>query len=238
MSHPYVPAAVPTLHFIGVTTGQSAIRTIFPRWAERLGLGPCALHGMDFPLHASPAAYRAGVRFIREDPLSYGALVTSHKIDVLHHCRDLFDTLVSPADILGEVGCLSKRDGRLVGHAMDAVSGALALEALVPGGHWETTRAAACIIGAGGACLALSTLLLDPERGGNIPARVIVSDCHPDRLAVARSVHARLPLRHPIRYVHTPRAEDNDRLVAALPPGSLVVNATGLGKDAPGSPVT
>jgi shikimate 5-dehydrogenase len=29
-----------------------------------------------------------------------------------------------------------------------------------------------------------------------------------------------------------------DQLVARLPPGSLVVNATGLGKDAPGSPLT
>ena len=29
-----------------------------------------------------------------------------------------------------------------------------------------------------------------------------------------------------------------DALVAALPPASLVVNATGLGKDAPGSPLT
>ncbi|MFV2082838.1 MAG: shikimate dehydrogenase, partial [bacterium] len=32
--------------------------------------------------------------------------------------------------------------------------------------------------------------------------------------------------------------EENDSLLAGLPPGSLVVNATGLGKDAPGSPLT
>ena len=35
-----------------------------------------------------------------------------------------------------------------------------------------------------------------------------------------------------------PRPEDNDALIAALPHYSLVVNATGLGKDAPGSPTT
>jgi shikimate 5-dehydrogenase len=34
------------------------------------------------------------------------------------------------------------------------------------------------------------------------------------------------------------RPEDNDALLAQLPPGSLVANATGLGKDAPGSPLT
>jgi shikimate 5-dehydrogenase len=40
------------------------------------------------------------------------------------------------------------------------------------------------------------------------------------------------------RFVHRPSPAGNDALVSALPPYSLVVNATGLGKDAPGSPVT
>ena len=33
-------------------------------------------------------------------------------------------------------------------------------------------------------------------------------------------------------------AGDNDALLAALPAGSLVINATGLGKDKPGSPLS
>ena len=32
--------------------------------------------------------------------------------------------------------------------------------------------------------------------------------------------------------------EQNDVIIEGLPPGSLVVNATGLGKDRPGSPLT
>lgn len=42
----------------------------------------------------------------------------------------------------------------------------------------------------------------------------------------------------PVRYHLAPMPQDNDRIVASLPPGSMVVNATGLGKDAPGSPLT
>ncbi|MEO5614002.1 MAG: shikimate dehydrogenase, partial [Cypionkella sp.] len=34
------------------------------------------------------------------------------------------------------------------------------------------------------------------------------------------------------------RAEDNDAVMSGLRPGALVINATGLGKDAPGSPLT
>ncbi len=35
-----------------------------------------------------------------------------------------------------------------------------------------------------------------------------------------------------------PKPEDNDKVMTDLKPGSLVINATGLGKDAPGSPIT
>jgi sugar (pentulose or hexulose) kinase len=45
----YAPATRPTMFFIGVTTGKSSINKVFPRWAERLGLGECELRGMDFP---------------------------------------------------------------------------------------------------------------------------------------------------------------------------------------------
>lgn len=40
------------------------------------------------------------------------------------------------------------------------------------------------------------------------------------------------------RSIHRPIPTGNDALVSSLPPYSLVVNATGLGKDAPGSPIT
>jgi shikimate 5-dehydrogenase len=42
----------------------------------------------------------------------------------------------------------------------------------------------------------------------------------------------------PLDYRHTPSPEMSDAIAAALKPGSLIVNATGLGKDAPGSPLS
>ena len=41
-----------------------------------------------------------------------------------------------------------------------------------------------------------------------------------------------------VRYLHHEQAAENDRLLATLPSGSMVVNATGMGKDIPGSPLT
>src|SRR5688572_7384644 len=93
MSHPFHPASKPTMYFIGVTTRQSSINAVFPRWAQRLDLGDCELRGIDFALHAQPQRYRAAVQFIKRDPLSLGALVTTHKIDLYTACADQFDVM-------------------------------------------------------------------------------------------------------------------------------------------------
>jgi len=42
----------------------------------------------------------------------------------------------------------------------------------------------------------------------------------------------------PVSYALSSGPADGDALLAALPPGSLVVNGTGAGKDTPGSPVS
>jgi shikimate 5-dehydrogenase len=41
-----------------------------------------------------------------------------------------------------------------------------------------------------------------------------------------------------VDYVHNADPVENDRLLETVPPGSLVVNGTGMGKDSPGSPIT
>jgi shikimate 5-dehydrogenase len=41
-----------------------------------------------------------------------------------------------------------------------------------------------------------------------------------------------------VDYELTPTVEDNDAIVDRLPAHSLVINATGMGKDTPGSPIS
>jgi shikimate 5-dehydrogenase len=65
-----------------------------------------------------------------------------------------------------------------------------------------------------------------------------VSNRSAARLEEIRRVHEELDSGVPTEYVVAPRASDNDTALAALKPGSLMINATGLGKDAPGSPLT
>jgi shikimate 5-dehydrogenase len=232
------PATVPTIYFIGVTTGRSAILGIFPKWARALKLGPCRIVGIDLPVHAPTKEYRHVVRFIKDDALSPGALVTTHKIDLFAACGDLFDRIDPLADLMGELSCLSKQDGQLVAKAIDPVSSRLALQAFMPKGHFAQTKAELFSMGAGGSTIAITWNLMQTSRGNDRPARVIVSNRSRPRLDSIGRIHRAFGADIAVDYVLASRPEANDRVMAGLPPGSLVVNATGLGKDAPGSPIT
>lgn len=234
----YTPAVRPTMYFIGVTTGKSSIMRVFPEWAKQLGLGDCVIKGFDFVPHDQPARYREAVAFIKADRLSLGALVTTHKIDLLHACRDQFDQLDPFAAMLGEVSSIAKRDGRLVGHAKDPISSGLALEAFLPAGHWAKTGAEVLVLGAGGSAIAVTWHMLQQKHGANRPAKIIVANRSLPRLAEIQRLHQEWQADVPVEYVHTPKPEISDALVGRLRPGALVINATGLGKDAPGSPLT
>ena len=232
------PATQPTLYFIGVTTGKSSIMRVFPAWARHLGLESAEIKGMDFPIHAAPARYREAVAFIKADPLSMGALVTTHKIDLFEACRDLFDTIDPHAALMDETSCLSKQGGRLVCHAKDPISSGLALDGMLPAEHFARTGAEVLAMGAGGSTIALTWHLMRRERGRDVPSRIVVSDRSQPRLDAIRRIHAGLASDVPVDYVLAAETGRNDAVVAGLKPGSLVINATGLGKDRPGSPLT
>ena len=230
-------ATRPTMYFIGVTTGKSSIMRVFPHWAEALGRD-AILRGIDLEIHADAEEYRRVVEFIKSDPLSLGALVTTHKIDLLTAAREMFDGLDRYAEILGEVSSISKRDARLIGHAKDPISSGLALEAFLPKNWWKETGAEALVFGAGGSALAISMYLMDPRHGDNRPSKLVATNRSTPRLEEMKRIHRELQYGVPCEYHHCPTFEDNDRVLATMPRCSLIINATGLGKDRPGSPVT
>lgn len=231
-------AARPTFYFIGVTTGQSSIMNVFPAWAGHLGLGEVHITGIDFPLHTPAAQYRRVVQFIKTDPLSLGALVTTHKIDLYAACKDLFDDIGACARAMGETSCLSKRAGRLVCHAKDRVAAGLAIDGFLPEWHFARTGGEVLALGAGGATIALTCHLMQTRCGADRPGRVIVSDRSAARLSEIGRIHAALALDIPCAYHPIEDDSGNDALLAQCKPGTLVVNATGLGKDRPGSPLS
>jgi len=234
----YKAATRPTFYFIGVTTGQSSIMRVFPEWARHLGLGDVEMKGIDFQPHATPEAYCEAVAFLKRDPLSLGALVTTHKIDLYAACKDLFDVIDPSAQTMGETSCLSKRDGKFICHAKDPITSGLAIDGFLHKDHFARTGAEVFSMGAGGSTIALTWHLMQKERGADRPSKVIVSNRSAGRLEEIERIHRELKFDVPCDYVVAPNAGDNDAVLRRLSPGALVINATGLGKDAPGSPLT
>lgn len=235
------PATQPTMYFIGVTTGKSSIMKVFPEWMEALGHKDTIIRGIDISIHADPSVYREVVSFIKNDPLSLGALVTTHKIDLYNAAHDLFDYLDPYATMFGELSSISKKDGKLCGHAKDPITCGMALEEFLPENYWhDHPEAAVMIMGAGGSAIAMCSYFMRKENEGNYPSRIVVTNRSEGRLKELERINRDLlnPGCVKTEYYLTPEHTQNDQVLTTMPESSLIINATGLGKDRPGSPLT
>lgn len=222
-------------YFIGVTTARSSIMQIFPLWAELLEID-ARIMGMDLPIACDAGVYRRAIERLRDDPVAVGALVTTHKVSVHRHAGDLFEELDRWARLCGEISCISRRDGRLLGRATDPVSSGLALSEILPHTYWsEHPHAEVLCMGAGGSGTAVvAHLLTQPTK----PRRIVMTNRRPERLEEVRAIHRQLGGDDIVDYLAVAGEADTDAIVAALAPGSLIINATGAGKDRPGSPMS
>jgi shikimate 5-dehydrogenase len=221
--------------FIGVTTGSSSIMRIWPRWREVLGLGAdVELVGRDIAVGAPPEAYRQALRELMGDPGAVGALVTTHKIGVYQAGRDLLAGVDELAELCGEVSCLARRDAGLYGWAKDPVAAGRTLEGLLSRRHFRDGGGHVLCMGAGGSGTAIALYLLARRPGRDHPERVVVTDRSRERLERLRGILERVDHDSTVDLAE---ADRHQQLLEELPPTSLVVNATGLGKDVEGSPL-
>jgi shikimate 5-dehydrogenase len=233
-----VAKRVPTFYFVGVTTGKSSIMRVFPLWMKELNRADVHIEGVDCKIHDAVEVYRRVVAQIKYDPLSLGGLVTTHKIDLLNAARDMFDYLDNYALICGEVSSISKSDGRLEGHAKDPISAGLSMDAIVGENYFLLTGGEVLCFGAGGSAIAALLHLINKKNKGDRPRRFIFVNRSQGRLDHARGMVANLRTDIDVEYVQNADPVRNDGIMAGMPPHSIVINATGMGKDTPGSPIT
>ncbi|MBW6465131.1 MAG: hypothetical protein K0B06_01345 [Brevefilum sp.] len=228
----------PTFYFIGVTTKQSSIMKVFPLWMRDLGREDVVIEGWDCKIHDEPEKYREAVAQIKFDPLSLGALVTTHKIDLLNAARDMFDYLDPYAEITGEISSISKRDGRLEGHAKDPITSGLSLDAIIGEDYFGRTGGEVLSFGAGGSAIATFLHLANKQDKADRPDVFTFVNRSQGRLDHAQEMISKLDTDIRVNYIQNSDPAVNNQIMAKLPPKSIVINATGMGKDTPGSPVT
>lgn len=226
-------------YFIGVSTQGSSTARLFPLWMQELGIPNAHLRGVDIPLHAAPERYRQTVNEITSLPQNIGGLVTTHKIDLFNAASDLFDELDANAQLCGEISCITRRNGKLQGLALDPISSGQTLDEMLGAGYWGATKGEVLCLGAGGAAAAIALNFVNRSDPSERPWRFTVVDINPQRLVHLR--HILEQQKGGIDFVFLlagDNAPSNDELMAQLPAHSLVINATGMGKDRPGSPIS
>ncbi len=233
-----IAKTAPTFYFIGVTTTKSSINKVFPLWMQELGRPDIKLEGVDLKIHDSPETYRVITAQIKYDPLSIGGLVTTHKVDLYQAARDLFDYSDPYARMLGEVSSISKLDGRLEGHAGDPISSGRSLDTILGKDYFGRTGGQVLIFGAGGSAAATILHLIMKKEAADRPQRVVLVNRSPKRLEIVRAMVETQRTDIKIDYILNQEPLKNDAIMASLPDFSVVINATGMGKDTPGSPLT
>lgn len=228
----------PTFYFIGVTTGQSSINKVFPLWMEEMGRPEVVLEGIDHEIHDEPEAYRASVAQIKYDPQSLGALVTTHKIDLYEAAQDMFDYFDPYAEITGEISCITDENGRLEGYAKDPITAGLSMDHIVGENYFGRSGGHVMIIGAGGSGTATVLHLINKEDPGDRPQKIVIINRSQPRLDKLKEMVDSLDTDIEMEYIENEDPKRNDEIMADLPQGSIVINATGMGKDIPGSPIT
>lgn len=227
--------------FLGVTTRASSITRIFPAWARACDLD-LELRGVDLPLGSPAGRYRALAAQLLEDPSVVGMVITSHKRAMYEAVADLVVAADPYARAGREVSPLLATGRGLVADACDPRAVRLVLGELLGPRHWQDTASDALVLGSGGAGVAIALTLLTRRVGQALagaeeqPRRLVVTDICAQRSQVAgellQAFAGTLELE-----VRTADREQTTRLLERLAPGSLVVNATGMGKDTPGSPI-
>ena len=235
----------PLILFLGINTAGSLVHQTFPHWAAGLDK-PWLLRGIDLPPEAGSDSYRDLITAIRRNPHISGMVITSHKLRIFDAAHDLLSPHRDPInDITREVNCLATAGHRQPhAYARDPLALSPILDQL-PGGRPQ--HHVLCL-GAGGAATALLLALtvnipiatatgqLRPH--SNPPAHLAFADIDPTALHNLQEVAGHCPTT-PTEITYHPLASTTDvaHLAENLPAQSLIINATGLGKDKPGTPL-
>jgi shikimate 5-dehydrogenase len=216
------PVGVCTVWFVGVSTAGSLVHRAMPWWSPLLG-GDVTVTGRDLPLDAPTGAFRSLLDGLARDDDARGAVVTSHKVALHRAASDLFAGLDDLAVACGEVNAVRRTPSGLLGFARDPVSLGRVVDRIWPAGTGDEV----VCLGAGGTAVALGRHLSARPQA----TRLVFTDRRPEAVAHLR---ARLGAGIATRVGPGPW----DELVANARPGALVVNATGMGKDRPGAPLS
>lgn len=216
------------VYFLGIRTEGSLALRAFPKWMTRFASN-CTIKPVDMRKSSSPEDYLTFVRSVRDDPQCVGAQITSHKMDIFGAAWRHIDHRSQDVENLEEIGGLVSGAGELSAISPDAM--ALGTELSLVVGRQSR---ALIVLGGGGAGRSIA---LSAAKIPQVPS-ITITELNEDRLSGLDEWKRRLSLEDRCSEVTIRPGADNEDVVSSASTGTVVVNATGLGKDAPGSPIS
>lgn len=217
--------------FLGVSTSKSLVNEAFPRWMNVLEKD-ISLQTFDLPIGSSEKSYLQYCSELKH-PNVVGSLITSHKTEIYEYCRGQFSILSNEATKLREISAIRNTDtlGELHGHNTDLEGARRSFEKLsVQNDNWISGSREVVIIGAGGACISILHCIQEhfPE-----VEKVSVTEISQERITTAKEIADNNSFRAEFFL-----SSETERRIANSGKAPLVINASGVGKDTPGSPVS
>jgi len=223
------PPDKPTVYVVGSDPLPKGLLDVYPKWARRFGHRSTAIVPVIAPAEADGAGYQRFVEFLRDEYNAVGAIMVTNASTLFEHTRHLFDELDGDAELLGEIGVVVRTPGKITGLAPARSAARQAYEHVF---GEASNPAEALIIGATGPARALAIALSDSGR-----RHVCLTTLDGKSMTDMRQRIADLPEDKRPTLRHIESQLEHDRLVTLLPPGSLVVNATGPTEQNTPSPV-
>jgi shikimate dehydrogenase len=214
--------------FVGVDTRRSSALDAVPLWSRWLG-HPLQVRPVDIPLGAPPDVYVGVFDELVADTDAAGAVITSHKVAIYAAIADRCSYLSPDASRLRECTVVAARPSGMAAYATDVQSMGAAVDRIWPEGDMVLC------LGAGGSAAALCLHLL---RRRIPPRHIVVCQRDPRRAAEFSGLLADDAAATGIELQVHDGDGVWDEVLKSLPAGGLVVNATGLGKTGPESPVS
>ena len=186
------------------------------------------ISGIDIPLNASKNDYVSALTQMVNDQNCHGALVTTHKLALYQYAKSLFTEFDDFANTCGEISCVKINKSVVSGFAKDPISAGLAINDFLPNDFFDSQNEV-ILIGDGGAATAIAWYLSgisQPPVKIHVIGRDLSRLQHLLSVVSSRSIKVEISLSSP----------DVFRKIALLDKQLLIINATGMGKDLPGSP--
>ena len=213
----------PTVYVVGSQPLPEALLGAYPKWARRFGHRSTAIVPVAAPSQADVDGYARFIEFLRDEYNAVGAVMVSQASPLFDHARQLFDAFDDNAALLGEIGVAVRAPGSLSALAPAKTAAQRAYEYTFGN---DIDPPEALIMGTTGPARALA-LALSTAAGKSGPRRVCLTTLDGKSMTDMRKRVAALPEDQRPVLRHIQSQLEHDRLVTLLPPGSLVVNATG-----------